>query len=39
MTRLEPITDEEFLGYLSAMLGDGPWGEAQTSLDASAPVR
>ena len=36
-TMLEPISDEEFLGYLSAMLGDGPLGEPQTTLDTTTP--
>lgn len=31
-TMVEPITDEELLGYVFAMLTDGPWGEPATSL-------
>ena len=31
---VEPITDEEYVGYLAAMISDQPWGEPATSLDA-----
>jgi hypothetical protein len=32
MTLVQPITDEEFIGYLTAMLGDGPWGDPAADL-------
>jgi hypothetical protein len=32
MTLVQPITDEEFIGYLTAMLGDDPWGEPAVDL-------
>lgn len=30
---VDPITDEEMIGYFAAMLTDQPWGEPATSLD------
>ncbi len=30
---VDPITDEELIGYFSAMLTDQPWGEPATSLE------
>jgi hypothetical protein len=38
-TMLEPITEEELLGYMSAMLADGPWGEPVAAVDTGVPVR
>ena len=35
----EAITEEEFLGYMSAMLGNLPWGEPVAALDSGVPVR
>lgn len=35
----EPITEDELLGYMSAMLADVPWGEPVTALDSGVPVR
>lgn len=32
MTLVQPITDEEFIGYLTAMLGDAPWGDPAADL-------
>jgi hypothetical protein len=32
MTLVDPITDEEFIGYLTAMLSDDPWGEPAADL-------
>lgn len=37
-TILEPITEEEFLGYLSAMMENLPWGEPMTALTSGVPV-
>lgn len=37
-TMVEPITDEELLGYISAMLTDEPLGEPATSLDEASLV-
>lgn len=34
MTLVQPITDEEFIGYLNAMLGDDPWGDPSADLAA-----
>jgi len=31
-TMVEAITDEEFIGYLAAMMRNDPWGEPVTSL-------
>jgi hypothetical protein len=33
ITMVEPITDEEFLGYFTAMLGNDPWGEPATWVE------
>lgn len=33
---VEPISEEEMVGYLAAMLSDGPLGEPASSLDESA---
>jgi hypothetical protein len=30
---VEPITGDELLGYLSAMLGDQPWGDPCCAAD------
>jgi hypothetical protein len=30
---VDPITDEEMIGYFAAMLTDLPWGEPATSLE------
>ncbi len=27
MMLVQPISDEEFIGYLAAMLGSHPWGD------------
>lgn len=35
----EPITEDELLGYLVAMLADIPWGEPVIDLDVGVPVR
>ena len=35
-TTVEPISEEEMLGYLSAMLSNGPLGEPSSSLDELA---
>jgi len=32
MTLMQPITDEEFIGYLTAMLTDAPWGDPAADL-------
>ena len=32
---VEPISEEEMVGYVSAMLSDGPLGEPSSSLDES----
>lgn len=32
-TMIEPITGEELLGYMSAMTGNLPFGEPDTSLE------
>lgn len=32
MKLVDPISDEEFVGYLAAMLGDDPWGEPAADL-------
>ena len=32
MTLVQPITDDEFIGYLTAMLGNDPWGEPAADL-------
>lgn len=38
-TMVEPITDEEFLGYFSAMFTDAPWGEPAIRVEDTAPPR
>jgi hypothetical protein len=37
-TMVEPITGEELLGYISAMLTDVPWGEPAAVVRDSAPT-
>jgi hypothetical protein len=38
-TMMEPISEDELLGYMAAMMGDLPWGEPVTALDSGVPVR
>lgn len=32
-TMVEPITEQELIGYLAAMLGDQPLGDPATSVE------
>lgn len=32
MMLVQPISDEEFIGYLAAMLGSDPWGDPAVDL-------